>query len=83
MTSEIGHKELTQVDVHDAGTFGQPAADRVHRDDILRVIVAMACRLPNGISNFLHRNHHYFPSFSLGTTSIFIFFLIKPYLNRD
>ena len=38
--SEIGHKELTQVDVYDARIFGQPATHRVHRDDILRVIVA-------------------------------------------
>ena len=28
------------MDVHDARIFGQPAAHRVHRDDILRVIVA-------------------------------------------
>ena len=38
--SETGHKELTQVDVHDARIFGQPVAYRIHRDDILRVIVA-------------------------------------------
>ena len=40
MASEIGHKELTQVDVHDARMFGKATADRGHRDDILRVIVA-------------------------------------------
>ena len=40
MRSEIGHKELTQVDMDDARIFRKAAADRIHRDDILRVIVA-------------------------------------------
>ena len=40
MRSEIGHKELTQVDMNDARIFRKAAADRIHRDDILRVIVA-------------------------------------------
>ena len=38
--SEIGHKELTQADMDDARIFWQATADRIHRDDILRVIVA-------------------------------------------
>ena len=38
-TSEISHKELTQVDVYNTRIFWQATADRVHRNDILRVIV--------------------------------------------
>ena len=38
--SEICHKKLTQVDMDNARIFGQSAADRIHRDDILRVVVA-------------------------------------------
>ena len=40
MMSEIGHKELTQVDMNDARIFWKAVANRIHRDDILRVIVA-------------------------------------------
>ena len=40
MKSEISHKELTQVDMDNARIFGQSAADRIHRDDVLRVVVA-------------------------------------------
>ena len=40
MKSEISHKELTQADMDNARIFGQSAADRIHRDDILRVVVA-------------------------------------------
>ena len=55
MASEIGHKELTQVDVHDARMFGKATADRGHRDDILRVIVTyglQVAKLPrHGLPN--------------------------------
>ena len=40
MKSEISHKELTQVDMDNARIFGKSSTDRVHRDDILRVVVA-------------------------------------------
>ena len=40
MKSEIRHKELTQADMDNARIFGQSAADRVHRNDVLRIVVA-------------------------------------------
>lgn len=45
MKSEISHKKLTKVDMDNARIFGQAATDRVHRDDVLRVVVAYGAQV--------------------------------------
>ncbi len=62
MTSKIGHKELTQVDVHDARIFGQAAAIIIQRRK------PTCCNMPNTKKNYYFNKHYHPPQFCFSVT---------------